>query len=84
MQCPARNGSSWQSLAWRLEPNPSKPARWTDSTGKYSIEATLVTFNDKLVVLKRKTTSWPPMPLDKLSKADQDYVQSQEAQDWLE
>lgn len=52
---------------------------WTDSTGKYTVEADLVAFNDQNVVLKRQDHSLVAVPQAKLSAADQKYVQSQEA-----
>jgi len=52
---------------------------WTDSTGKYTVEADLVAFNEQTVVLKRQDHSLVAVPQGKLSAADQKYVQSQEA-----
>jgi hypothetical protein len=51
---------------------------WTDSTGNYKVEADLVTFNDKTVVLKEQNHDLVALPIDKLSQADQLYLQSKE------
>jgi hypothetical protein len=55
---------------------------WTDSTGKYKVDADLIAFNDKKVVLERtddhQLISLKP---DELSQADRDYLQSKEGHD---
>lgn len=51
---------------------------WTDSTGKYTLEAELVTFNDKSVVLQRADHELVAFPIEKLSKADREYLKSKE------
>jgi hypothetical protein len=52
---------------------------WTDSTGKYTIEADLIAFNDKSVVLQRGDHELGLIPIDKLSQADRDFLRSEEA-----
>src|SRR5262245_53434101 len=52
---------------------------WTDSTGKYSIEANLIAFNNRMVVLQREDHQLGQVPVEKLSKADQEYLKSKEA-----
>jgi hypothetical protein len=52
---------------------------WTDSTGKYSIEANLIAFNNRMVVLQREDHQLGQVPIEKLSKADQEYLKSKEA-----
>jgi hypothetical protein len=52
---------------------------WTDTTGKYTIDADLVAFNDKTVVLQRKDHELGAVPIDKLSSADRAYLKSTEA-----
>lgn len=65
-----------------LLPTNSAIARiWTDSTGKYTIEANLIAFNEKSVILQREDHQLGQIPIDKLSKADQDYLKGKEASD---
>src|SRR6476659_8833115 len=54
---------------------------WTDSTGKYSIEASLIAFNDSTVILQRADHQLGQVPIDKLSQADRDYLKGNEAGD---
>jgi hypothetical protein len=54
---------------------------WTDSTGRYTLEADLVTFNDRSVVLQRADHELVAIPIEKLSEADRKYLASQEAGD---
>jgi SLA1 Homology Domain 1 (SHD1) protein len=52
---------------------------WTDSTGKYKVKAELVDFDDATVVMRRVPDGeLLAVPLDRLSKADQDYLESAE------
>jgi hypothetical protein len=55
---------------------------WTDTTGNYKVDAELISFSDKKVVLERaddhQLLSLRP---DELSPADRDYIQSKEGQD---
>ncbi|MBC8354186.1 MAG: hypothetical protein H8E66_19510 [Planctomycetes bacterium] len=50
---------------------------WTDSAGKFSVDAEFVELTKDLVVLRRETGKEISVPLSKLSKADQSYVRSQ-------
>jgi hypothetical protein len=52
---------------------------WTDSTGRYTLEADLVTSNDRSVVLERADHELVAIPLDKLSAQDREYLASKEA-----
>jgi hypothetical protein len=52
---------------------------WTDSTGKYSTEAALLAFNDKLAVLEKQNHQLVAVRIEKLSKQDQDYLKSKDA-----
>lgn len=52
---------------------------WTDSTGKYSIEADLIAFNESTVVLQRSDHQLGQVPIAKLSQGDRDYLKSKEA-----
>lgn len=54
---------------------------WTDKTGKYKVDADLVAFNDKSVVLKRADHELGMVPIDALSPADQEYLKSKAAAD---
>jgi hypothetical protein len=56
---------------------------WTDSTGNYQVEATLVAFNDSTVVLKKENHRLVAVPIDKLSKDDRAYLESKEAVDYM-
>ncbi len=50
---------------------------WSDTTGKFRIEAELVKVADGKVELRRKDGQNVTVPLDKLSKDDQDYLAQQ-------
>ena len=52
---------------------------WVDSTGKYSVEADLIAFSNEVAVLKKEDHSLVALPLEKLSKADRDFITSKEA-----
>ncbi len=55
--------------------------KWTDATGKYSVEADLVMFNDNTVILKKENHELASMPIKELSKADQAYIRTKEVQE---
>jgi hypothetical protein len=61
----------------------SKARKWTDSTGKYAFEADLVGTSSDTVVLQRTTRAKDlvAMPIDKLSKADQEFLKSKAAEE---
>ncbi|HEX3598884.1 MAG TPA: SHD1 domain-containing protein [Lacipirellulaceae bacterium] len=52
---------------------------WTDKTGHYKIDADLIAFNDKSVVLQRADHELGMVPIDALSQADQEYLKSKAA-----
>ena len=52
---------------------------WTDATGKNKQQADLVDFDSHLVVLRKADGFLVAVPMDSLSKADQDYLKSDEA-----
>lgn len=52
---------------------------WTDSTGTYKTEAELVDFKNGIVRLKKADGTVVSLPLERLSKADQQFVKSQDA-----
>ena len=60
-------------------PNVTSPAlrTWTDSTGKFQIEAELVKVEDGKVQLKQKDGQLLAIALEKLSKEDQEYLAQQ-------
>src|SRR6476659_9787923 len=60
---------------------PTSLARvWTDSTGRYTLEAKLVASNDRMAVLQREDGELGAFPLDKLSEKDREFVKSQQAE----
>ena len=54
---------------------------WTDSTGRYTLEAKLVAFNEKSVVLQRDDHEMVAFPIEKLSEKDREFLKSKEAGD---
>ena len=66
-------------VALASEASAASARVWTDSTGKYTIEADLIAFNDKSVVLQRGDHELGMIPIDKLSQADRDFLKSEEA-----
>lgn len=48
--------------------------KWTDASGNYSVEATLVAHNDKTVVLQKESKDLISVHWTQLSKADQAYL----------
>jgi hypothetical protein len=51
---------------------------WADATGKFQVEATLLSVDEELVRLKRKDGKEIAIPLKQLSKADQVYLEIQQ------
>jgi hypothetical protein len=47
---------------------------WSDATGTYQVVAAMVSYEDKKVTLQKKEGGTLRIPVEKLSKADQDYV----------
>jgi hypothetical protein len=54
------------------------PREWSDTTGKFKVKADLITFSDRLAVLQRGDKKLVAVPVDKLSKADQEFIKSKE------
>jgi hypothetical protein len=52
---------------------------WTDSTGNYKVEASLIAYNETTVVLKKESSRLVAVPIDKLSKDDRTYLETKEA-----
>lgn len=61
--------------------NLSNAREWTSATGGFKIDAEAISFNDKLVVLKKSTGELVAVELVELCKEDQDFIQSKEATD---
>ncbi len=57
-------------------PNDRDVRTWTDSTGKFTIEATLLEFADGKVKLERTDGRIVTLPFEKLSAADQQFVEA--------
>jgi hypothetical protein len=57
----------------------NEPRRWTDVTGEYRIEATLLEMIDGQVRLRRTDGKEIKVPLDKLSEQDRQYINQLEA-----
>ncbi len=53
---------------------PAAPRTWTDSTGRFTIEAELVEVRDGNAHLKKASGQVVAMPVDKLSTADREYL----------
>lgn len=52
---------------------------WTDATGKFRVEAELVAVRNGRVILEKKDGSVISVPLESLSKADQDFLKEKNA-----
>jgi hypothetical protein len=53
---------------------------WSDATGKFKVKADLITFSDRLAVLQRGDKKLVAVPVDKLSKVDQEFIKTKEAE----
>ena len=60
-------------------PSPSLARKWSDSTGRYHVKADLIAFNDNTAVLQKGNRELASVKIEQLSKADQDYLKSEEA-----
>lgn len=54
--------------------------QWTDRTGVYHLEASLVGFNDEMVIVQRNDGELGAFPIEALSQADREFLQSKEAE----
>jgi WD40 repeat protein len=61
-------------LACLLVPSIATAREWTDSTGQFKIEAEFAGLKDGKVQLRKPDGTFVAIPLDKLSKLDQDFV----------
>ena len=68
-----------------LSPVMADSREWVDSTGLYSVKATLIAYDTASVILKVDQKANPKshdlvvIPIDKLSKQDQEFLSSKEA-----
>lgn len=71
-----------QSEDDRTDTDPLKTERtWTDSTGKYKVVASFVAINDGVIELKKTSSGTVlKLPLERLSKTDQEVAQRLDAQ----
>jgi WD40 repeat protein len=53
---------------------PEEYRMWTDATGKFSVEATVYEINENEVKLLKRDRKVVPLPLDKLSESDREYL----------
>ena len=60
---------------------PALARTWTDSSGKYTLDADMIGFDAHAVVLQRKDGELGAFPIDKLSDADVAYLKSKEAKE---
>jgi hypothetical protein len=62
---------------------PAHARKWSDATGNYSFEGDLLGINDATVVVQKsdKKRNLVAVPINQLSKADQEYLKSKEAAD---
>ena len=51
--------------------------KWTDSTGQYTVEAEFLDFKDGKVRLSKENSTIVAVPIERLSKADQEWVRRQ-------
>jgi hypothetical protein len=65
--------ASLGSVSWARE--------WTDATGRYTVEADLIGFDSMTAVLKKEDGKMVALPIERLSEADQKYLQTKEAED---
>ncbi|MCC9603421.1 hypothetical protein LOC67_22970 [Stieleria sp. JC731] len=61
--------------SFALAPSVSSARQWTDQTGKYRVEAELVAVRGKNVVLERADGRIVSLPINRLSNADQEFLQ---------
>jgi hypothetical protein len=59
-------------------PSTAYARKWNDATGKYSIEADLIAYNDETAVLKKTNSDLVAVRIVQLSTDDQAYLKSRE------
>lgn len=65
------------AILWMVCPAGVQARTWTDSTGKQTVEADLVGFNDGKALLKLPDGQVVPVAMDQLSRADRQYVREE-------
>lgn len=69
-----------ESATNQISDNPQQEFRtWTDKTGKFKTEAVFVDFKEDSVRLKKKDGSIISVPIEKLSKADQEWLMKEKS-----
>lgn len=66
-------------LAWSSACVTGLAREWADASGRFKIQADLLAINDDVVVLKAKDGRLIAVEIAQLSKADQDFLKSEEA-----
>ncbi len=81
--CPSAFGQVSNSATGQGKPNSAKEEQkepklrtWTDSTGKFRVEAEFVELKDGKVQLRKQDGKVIDVPLERLSAADQEYIKS--------
>ena len=54
---------------------------WTDSSGKYKLNADMIGFDDHCVILQRADGELGAFPIEKLSSPDKEFLKTKEAKD---
>jgi S1-C subfamily serine protease len=62
------------SMSW------SESRTWTDATGKFKVEATLLRIEGENAILKKTDGKDLPVPIQKLSEADQRFIRESQAE----
>jgi len=62
------------NAALLLSPDDAKPRVWKDASGRFSVEATLIRFDDKTITLKKTNGQEITLPVSKLSEPDQEFL----------
>lgn len=71
---------AWTALALAIGPAAADARTWTDKSGKYTLEADLIAFDDDQVILQRKSDgALGSVELGKLCDADREYCGGEEA-----
>jgi hypothetical protein len=74
-----RNRRKWQGdLIFRLVAPPESVRKWTNDTGKHSVEAELVEVKEGNVVLRKANGKTATVPRAKLSQSDRNHLESLE------
>jgi hypothetical protein len=66
-------------LAGAAEAPAAQPRLWSSRDGQYTLEAQLVAFNERSVILQRADHELVTIPIDQLSDEDRKHLESEEA-----